>query len=210
MGIIEFDNVGKCFKKNWVLRNISLSFESGKIYGLLGSNGSGKTMMMKIITGMVTPTEGIVWVEGRRVGIDVDIPDSIGAIIEVPGFLPNLSAFDNLKYLAELRSIISDDTIYETIRVVGLDPYSKKRVGKFSLGMKQRLGVAQAIMEDPNILLLDEPMNGLDSQGVSDVRRLLMEKKATGKTIILASHHMEDIDTLCDCVYKLENGKIIS
>ncbi len=210
MAIIELDNVGKRFKEKWVLKNITLSFDAGKIYGLIGRNGSGKTMMMKIITGMVSPSEGTVQVEGKRVGADVDIPDSIGAIIEVPGFLPDMSAMNNLKYLAGLRGIIGEDTIRKTIEIVGLDPDSKKRVGKFSLGMRQRLGIAQAIMEDPNILLLDEPMNGLDNQGVNDVRELLKGKRKEGKTIILASHHLDDIDALCDCVYTLDNGRLIS
>lgn len=209
MSIIELNNIGKCFKDSWALKNITLAFDAGKIYGLVGRNGSGKTVMMKIIAGMIVPTEGTVIVEGKRIGTDVEMPESVGAIIEVPGFLPDVSAFRNLKYLAGLRGLINDDTIYKTIKEVGLDPTNKKRVGKYSLGMRQRLGIAQAIMEDPRILLLDEPMNGLDNQGVREIRQLLKRKKEDGKTIILSSHHREDIDELCDCVYALEGGRLI-
>lgn len=209
MNSIEMNQVGKRFKDTWVLQDITLSFDSGKIYGLVGRNGSGKTMIMKLIAGMATPTTGTITVEGKRLGTDIDIPDSLGAIIEVPGFLGDMSGWRNLKYLASLRNAIDDEAIRRAMRLVGLDPNDKKRVGKYSLGMRQRLGIAQAIMEKPHILLLDEPMNGLDNQGVEDVRQLLRQFREQGMTIILASHHREDIDALCDEVYMLNEGKLV-
>ncbi|MCD7769464.1 MAG: ATP-binding cassette domain-containing protein [Oscillospiraceae bacterium] len=210
MSMIELNKVGKQFKDTWVLQDITMSVEAGSICGLVGRNGSGKTMIMKLIAGMVAPTAGSISVEGKRLGTDVDIPDSLRAIIEVPGFLGNMSGFRNLQYLASPRKQIDDDAICRTMEQVGLDPNDKKRVGKYSLGMRQRLGIAQAIMEQPRILLLDEPMNGLDNQGVQDIRALMKELRDQGKAILLASHHREDIDQLCDRVYTLDGGRMVS
>ena len=165
-------------------------------------------MLLKSICGLVRINEGTIYVDGKEVGSEIDVPESVGAIIEVPGFLPNLSGFANLKYLAKLKNIITDQAIRETLTLVGLDPNSRKHVGKYSLGMRQRLGIAQAIMEDPNVLLLDEPMNGLDQQGVDDMKVLLNKLRTQGKTIILASHHSEDIEELCDIVYKMDGGRL--
>lgn len=206
MGCIEIQNAGKCFKSVWVFRNVNASFSNGKIYGLIGYNGSGKTMLLKSICGLVRLSEGSILVDGETVGVTVDVPASVGAIIEVPGFLPHLTGFANLKYLARLKNQIDDDKIRETINLVGLDPNSRKHVGKYSLGMRQRLGIAQAIMEDPDILILDEPMNGLDREGIDHVRTLLKSLRDQGKTIILASHSREDIAALCDVVYQLDAG----
>ena len=208
MEYIEILNAGKCFKGNWVFQNVNASFAKGQIYGLIGYNGSGKTMLLKSICGLVRLSEGAILVDGEEVGVTIDVPASVGAIIEVPGFLPYLSGFANLKYLAKLKNQIDDSVIRDTIRLVGLNPDSRKHVGKYSLGMRQRLGIAQSIMENPDLLLLDEPMNGLDQQGVSDVKSLLMKLRLQGKTIILASHHSEDIDELCDVVYRMGGGKI--
>lgn len=208
MEYIEILNAGKCFKGNWVFQNVNASFAKGQIYGLIGYNGSGKTMLLKSICGLVRLSEGAILVDGEEVGVKIDVPASVGAIIEVPGFLPYLSGFANLKYLAKLKNQIDDSVIRDTIRLVGLNPDSRKHVGKYSLGMRQRLGIAQSIMENPDILLLDEPMNGLDQQGVSDIKSLLMKLRLQGKTIILASHHSEDIDELCDVVYRMGGGKI--
>ncbi len=210
MNIIEVKDVGKCFKGVWVLDKVTLSFEKGKIHGLVGRNGSGKTMIMKIIAGLVSPTVGTIRVNGKIIGVEQDIPDSLGAIIEVPGFLPNLSGLKNLQYLAGLRDVISDAEIRKAMQLVSLNPDDKKPTGKYSLGMKQRLGIAQAIMENPDVILLDEPMNGLDIQGVQDIRQVLCGLRDEGKTIILSSHHMEDIEALCDTVTQLDNGRIIS
>lgn len=203
---ICIENAGKCIKDVCIFQNVSLSCEGGNIYGLIGKNGAGKTMLLKSICGLTKLSTGTINVNGKVVGRDIDMPESIGVIIEIPGFLPNLSGFSNLKYLAGLKNIIGEAQIKEAMCTVGLDPNSRKRVGKYSLGMRQRLGIAQAIMENPGILLLDEPMNGLDNRGVDDMKKLLVELKNQGKLIIIASHHMEDISQLCDKVYIMENG----
>ena len=208
MNKIEIKNVTKKFKQATVLDNITLSFQEGKIHGLVGRNGSGKTMLLKCICGFVPITSGSITIDGKLIGSDVDIPENIGIIIEAPGFLPQYSGFKNLKLLAMIRGKISDGKIIDSIRQVGLDPDSKKHVGKYSLGMRQRLGIAQALMEDPDILILDEPMNGLDNNGVVDIRGLLLDIKLHGKTIILASHNQADIDELCDTVCELDLGRI--
>ena len=184
-------------------------FYPGKIYGFVGRNGSGKTVLMKMILGFIKPTSGTIKVNGKQVGKEIDIPDDIGAIIETPGFLPEYSAFQNLKLMAMIRGKITSERIRETIKLVGLDPDSKKHVGKYSLGMRQRLGIAQAIMEDPQILLLDEPLNGLDNEGVEEMRNVLLKQKEQGKLIIIASHSKEDIDILCDEIFRFDHGKII-
>lgn len=199
----------KKIKDTYIYQDIDFSCEEGTITGLIGRNGAGKTMLLRSICGLTSYNSGEIFVLGKRVGYDVEIPESIGVIIEVPGFLPNMSGYKNLKYLADIKGQINKEQIYKVIRQVGLDPDEKKRVGKYSLGMRQRLGIAQAIMEDPEILLLDEPMNGLDNKGVDDVKTILKELKNEKKTIILASHHMEDINELCDSVYVLDSGKIV-
>ncbi len=208
MEAIRIENAGKCIKGTWIFQNVTVSFESGKIHGLIGRNGAGKTMLMKSICGLTRISTGTITVQGKKVGVETDIPDSIGAILDAPGFLPNLSGFENLKYLAGLRGRIGDDKIRETIELVGLSAQSRKHVGKYSLGMRQRLGIAQAIMEDPDILLLDEPMNGLDNQGVEDMRALFRRLREEGKTILLASHHKEDIEELCDTVCSMDRGML--
>ena len=203
---IEVQNVVKRFRDQVVLKNVSISFEKGKIHGFVGRNGSGKTVLFKCICGLMHPEEGVILVNGKRVGRDVDMPENIGAIIEAPGFLPNYSGYKNLRFLANIRRKIGKEEILNVLKTVGLDPESRKHVGKYSLGMRQRLGIAQAIMEDPEILILDEPMNGLDNAGVQDIRALLLELKAQGKTILLASHNHEDIAALCDTVHEMDGG----
>ena len=203
---IEVQNVVKRFRDQVVLKNISISFEKGQIHGIVGRNGSGKTVLFKCICGLMHPEEGVILVNGKRVGRDVDMPEDIGAIIEAPGFLPNYSGYKNLRFLANIRRKIGKEEILSVLKTVGLDPESRKHVGKYSLGMRQRLGIAQAIMEDPEILILDEPMNGLDNAGVQDIRALLLKLKEQGKTILLASHNHEDIATLCDTVHEMDGG----
>ena len=203
---IEVQNVVKRFRDQVVLKNVSISFEKGQIHGIVGRNGSGKTVLFKCICGLMHPEEGVILVNGKRVGRDVDMPEDIGAIIEAPGFLPNYSGYRNLRFLANIRRKIGKEEILNVLKTVGLDPESRKHVGKYSLGMRQRLGIAQAIMEDPEILILDEPMNGLDNAGVQDIRALLLELKAQGKTILLASHNHEDIAALCDTVHEMDGG----
>lgn len=203
---IEVQNAVKRFRDQVVLKNVSISFEKGQIHGIVGRNGSGKTVLFKCICGLMHPEEGVILVNGKRVGRDVDMPEDIGAIIEAPGFLPNYSGYKNLRFLANIRRKIGKEEILNVLKTVGLDPESRKHVGKYSLGMRQRLGIAQAIMEDPKILILDEPMNGLDNAGVQDIRALLLELKAQGKTILLASHNHEDIAALCDTVHEMDGG----
>lgn len=206
---IEVQNGVKRFRDQVVLKNVSISFEKGQIHGIVGRNGSGKTVLFKCICGLMHPEEGVILVNGKRVGRDVDMPEDIGAIIEAPGFLPNYSGYKNLRFLANIRRKIGKEEILNVLKTVGLDPESRKHVGKYSLGMRQRLGIAQAIMEDPEILILDEPMNGLDNAGVQDIRALLLELKAQGKTILLASHNHEDIAALCDTVHEMDGGVLL-
>ena len=206
---IEVQNVVKRFRDQVVLKNVSISFEKGQIHGIVGRNGSGKTVLFKCICGLMHPEEGVILVNGKRVGRDVDMPEDIGAIIEAPGFLPNYSGYKNLRFLANIRRKIGKEEILNVLKTVGLDPESRKHVGKYSLGMRQRLGIAQAIMEDPEILILDEPINGLDNAGVQDIRALLLELKAQGKTILLASHNHEDIAALCDTVHEMDGGVLL-
>lgn len=200
---IEVEHVYKSFGKEQVLKNISFKIPSGSIYGVVGNNGSGKTVLMKCICGFMKCDRGRIVVNGRQVGKEVDFPDRLGVIIETPGFIPNLSGYKNLKILAALKGRIGKKEIRETIRRVGLDPDMKKPVAKYSLGMRQRLGIAQAIMENPSVLVLDEPLNGLDRYGVLEIRSLLKELKADGKSILLASHNAQDIEELCDHVQDL-------
>ena len=203
---IQVENVSKSFGETKVLSDINVTFEKGMVHGLIGRNGSGKTMLMKGICGFVPVSSGEITIDGQRLKKDIDFPKNIGVIIETPGFLPSYSAYRNLKFLADIQGKISKEQIYDAIRKVGLDPESKKHVGKYSLGMRQRLGLAQAIMEDPDILILDEPMNGLDNDGVSEMRDYLLALKASGKTIIIASHSAEDIAVLCDTVHEMNKG----
>lgn len=208
MNIIKVENMSLKIKKDVILNNININFEKGKIHGLIGRNGSGKTMLMKCICGFVKVTSGQVIVDNKIIGKDCDFPDNIGVIIETPGFIPYYSGFKNLKLLAKINNKITDDDIRKAMESVGLNPNLKRAVGKYSLGMRQRLGLGQAIMENPQILILDEPMNGLDKEGVEDMRKYLIELRNQGKTIILASHSSEDISVLCDTVNEMDKGEI--
>lgn len=200
---IKVSHVYKAFGKEQVLQDISFTIPEGQIYGVVGNNGSGKTVLMKCICGFLKCDCGVIEVNGKRVGKDVDFPDHLGVIIEAPGFLPNLTGYKNLKILASLKARIGKEEIRATMQKVGLDPDMKKPVSKYSLGMRQRLGIAQAIMENPDILILDEPFNGLDRYGVVEIRELLKQLKADGKAILLASHNAQDIEELCDDVMDL-------
>ena len=204
--VIEISHVNKNFRDNKVLKDVSLRCESGKIYGLVGHNGSGKTVLFKIICGFLSCDEGTVSVDGKVMGKDKDMLTEAGIIIEDPGFLRNWSAYHNLEFLYTIRNKKDKAYLYSVLKKVGLDPKMKRPVGKFSLGMRQRFAIAQAIMENPGILILDEPMNGLDKNGVEEIRRLLLQMKQENKLIILASHNREDIDVLCDEVYEMEDG----
>lgn len=205
---IMIEHISKSFRKIPVLTDVSAGFERGKIHGIIGHNGSGKTVLMKIICGLTDADSGEVFINGERQKNGSAYKFNIGAIIETPGFLPTQSGFKNLQYLASIHNKIGDEEIKNVMKQVNLEPDDKKPVGKYSLGMRQRLGLAQAIMEDPDILILDEPMNGLDKDGVKDMRQYLLELKARGKTILIASHSAEDIDALCDTVCEMEKGKL--
>lgn len=207
--VIQVEHAVKNYRETKALDDVSLSFEKGKIHGIIGRNGSGKTVLFRCICGLTSLTSGTIRVNGKVVGKQVDFPQEIGMIIENPGFLPNYSGYDNLKMLAGIRRVIGKKEIQEVMEFVGLDPKSRKWVGKYSLGMRQRLGIAQAIMENPKILILDEPMNGLDNKGVEEIRALLLKLKGEGKTILLASHNREDIAVLCDTVHEMDHGKLV-
>lgn len=206
--VIEIKNATKQFREEVALDGINLHIEREKIIGIVGRNGSGKTVLLKCIVGLMPLTKGEIYVDGKRVTVSGKASSDIGMIIETPGFLPNYNAFKNLWLLAAINKKITKAKVKSCLILVGLDPNSKKRVGKFSLGMRQRLGIAQAIMEHPAILLLDEPMNGLDNAGVEDMRALFLKLKDEGVTIILASHNKEDIEFLCDHVYSMDKGRI--
>lgn len=204
---IKIEHVSKQFRSETVVKDVSVELEGGNIYGIVGKNGSGKTVLLKMIAGYLHPAPGAVYVGKQRIGDDIDFPRNMGLIIETPGFLSQYSGYDNLKYLADIRGVIGKDEIWKAMERVGLDPKSHKKVGKYSLGMRQRLGIAQAIMEDPDILLLDEPMNGLDQKGIEEIRELLQELRQEGKLIIITSHYKEDVE-ICDKVFQMNNGEL--
>lgn len=203
-GGILVEHVEKSFGKERVLREVSLTVPPGEIVGVVGGNGSGKTVLMKCICGFFRPDKGEIIVNGKRVGRDCDFPPSLGVIIETPGFIPTMSGYRSLKTLAALRGLIGRREILAVLERVGLRESMRKPVGKYSLGMRQRLGLAQAVMEDPAVLVLDEPFNGLDKDTVEDMRGLLLGLRDRGKAILLASHNGEDIRTLCGRVYEME------
>ena len=207
--MIEISHVSKSFQTYRALDDISLDIEKGKIYGIIGRNGSGKTVLFKCICGFLKTDSGEIKVDGKIIGKEIEAPQNAGIIIENPGFLSAYSGYQNLKFLADINKKIGKQEIRDVLEKVGLDPTIKKPVGKYSLGMRQRLGIAQAIMENPSLLILDEPMNGLDYQGVKDVRKILLDLKEEGKTILLASHNREDIAFLCDETVHIDHGKLV-
>ena len=204
--VIQAAKVTKYFGEDCVLKEADLILRKGEVCGIVGNNGSGKTVLMKCICGFLPVTSGTIWVQGKNIGKEVDFPESLGAIIESPGFLTDLTGFRNLEILASMNRRITSAQIRLVMKKVGLDPDMKKSVAKYSLGMRQRLGIAQAIMEEPELFVLDEPFNGLDKHGVEDMRKILLELKSQGKTILLASHNEEDIRILCDRVFEMDGG----
>ncbi|GAC41780.1 ATP-binding cassette domain-containing protein [Paenibacillus popilliae] len=205
---INVINVTKIMKKQAVLSNINMTFEAGKIYGIVGHNGSGKTMLFKSICGFIKPTSGEITVWDQSIGKKSVFPEHVGVLLETPGFLPHKSGLENLAYLAFINNKINKAQIKDSLAKVGLQPDDNKKVKNYSLGMRQRLGIAQAIMEQPKIIILDEPMNALDQDGIQLITNMLLNKKKEGCTILLATHHESDIHSLCDYVYRLENGVI--
>lgn len=206
---IQLTNISKTFGKQTVLQPLTMGFEEGMIHGIIGRNGSGKTVLMKMILGILQPTTGTVIVGDKRIGKDVDFPEIAGAIIETIEFIPYMSAYQNLADIAAMRGNLSKTQIKEVLEMVGLGNVGRKHVSKFSMGMRQRLAIAQAVMESPKLLILDEPMNGMDEKGVEEMRRLILARKAAGTTIILSSHNIEDIRILCDQVYRIDAGVVM-
>lgn len=207
---IELRKVSKSFGHRRILREVSLSVERGKTVGLVGANGSGKSVLFKILCGFEKPDKGDVYVRGRQLGKNGrDFPDNMGVFINSPGFIGIYSGFQNLKFLADIQGRIGEAEIAEAMDKVGLDPSDKTKVAHYSLGMKQKLGLAQAIMEVQDILILDEPFNALDYKTYEDVRTIIRMLKAEGKTIFLTSHRYKDIDQLCDQVYSIEDGRLM-
>nr|WP_300864184.1 ATP-binding cassette domain-containing protein [uncultured Acetatifactor sp.] len=204
--VIEVKNVSKSFKGIPVLNDINITCRSGKIYGIIGYNGSGKTVLFKCICGFLHVDSGEISVNGRVMGKEMDMLEHAGIIIEEPGYIRNLSGYRNLEYLYRITHKKDPAVIHSIMLKVGLDPQSRKKVCHYSLGMRQRLAIAQATMEDQAILILDEPMNGLDKEGVAEMRKFFLEQKERGKLILLASHNKDDIELLCDEVYEMNHG----
>lgn len=203
---VSVERVTKRFGELTAVNGVSAAFERGKIHGIIGRNGSGKTVLFKCICGLYPVTEGSITVLGQTIGNGKTVPKGVGAIIETPGFLPNCTGYQNLRYLRELTGKVDKQKIREAIATAGLDPNLKRHVGKYSLGMRQRLGLAQVLMDDPELLILDEPMNGLDKYGVAQMRELFLELKDKGKTILIASHNPDDTRILCDTLHEMDAG----
>ncbi len=205
---IELDHISKTIKGADVLVDISMTLNSGNIIGFRGVNGSGKTMLMRMIAGLIRPTKGTVAIDGKILGKDISFPPSIGALIENPAFLEWYSGFENLRILASIRSRVTDAEIKETMTEVGLDPENKKAYKKYSLGMKQRLGIAAAVMERPDLILLDEPTNALDVDGVEMAKKVLQKEKRRGALIILCCHDTEILNSMADEIYHIQEGRL--
>lgn len=203
---LDIKNLSKKFKDVYVLKDINLTFESGKIYGFTGRNGSGKSVLLKIICGFYTPTSGEVLLDNYNYILNNDFPKSTRCLIEKPNFLPDLTGYENLKLLASIENKIGDKEIMDTIEKLNLKEEINKKYSKYSLGTKQKLGIAQVLMEDPKLIVLDEPLNGIENETAKEVRKILNEEKKKDKIIIVASHIKEDIDTLADVVYNIDNG----
>ncbi|MBQ8558691.1 MAG: ATP-binding cassette domain-containing protein [Tyzzerella sp.] len=205
---IEINNYTKILSKTTVLNDISIKMDKGKVYGFQGCNGSGKTMLMRAICGLISPTKGEVIIDNKPLSKKNSFPDSVGILIENPGFLSYYSGFKNLKIIAQIKNMITDETIRATMSKLGLDPYDNKKYGKYSLGMKQKLGIAAAIMEEPEIIILDEPFNALDEKSVTIVGNEILNLRNKNKLIILACHDSKELEYLCDEIFVIENGKI--
>lgn len=206
---IILDRVSKKINGRIILNDISLQMESGYIYGICGRNGSGKTMLFRAISGLMRIDSGTIYVNGKLLHRDFEVIPNLGIILEKSGFYYDMNGMENLKYLASFKKIINMEDIVESLRRVGLDPFDKRSYGKYSMGMKQRLAIAQAIMESPDIILLDEPTNGLDEEGVLKIRNIILEEKQRGALIMIASHNKEDIGLLCDKIYNISAGRLV-
>ncbi|KGX87697.1 ATP-binding cassette domain-containing protein [Pontibacillus litoralis] len=207
--MIKVVNLTKNIKKNKVLHNVNYNFEGGKIYGLFGKNGSGKTMLLRAISGLIIPTQGEVHINGKQLHQDISFPPSCGVIIENMSLLPQCTGVKNLEILAKIKKIASKEEIINTIERVGLDPTSNLKVGKYSLGMRQRLNIAQAIFEKPDMILLDEPTNAIDDSGVELIYDILQTERNRGAAVIVASHQKEEIAPFCDQILTMQNGELL-
>lgn len=207
--MIQLQNVTKKIKENTVLDNVSYTFKSGFVYGLYGQNGSGKTMLLRAISGLINLDSGSIFIDGEKLHDKIEFPPETGIVIENMELLPECSAKRNLQMLAKIKNIADEKDIIFSLERVGLDPDSDKKVKKFSLGMKQRLNIAQAIFENQKIILLDEPTNALDEEAVQLIYKIIREEKSRGATIIVATHHKEDLKEVCDVILKIAEGKIV-
>ena len=207
---VSVKNVSKCLGGNEVLKNVSIEVSPGSVVGLQGVNGSGKTMLMRVVCGLVRPTEGEILIDGQRLGSDVAFPPSLGMLIEAPAFMGYLSGFDNLDLIAKIKGVAASDDLRRALELVGLDPDDKKKFRKYSLGMKQRLGIAAAIMEKPKLLVLDEPTNALDEAGVEMLKRVVSMAASSGREVLLSSHDAGVLDELADRVYCMRDGAVVS
>lgn len=198
----------KYIKKALILDDVNIQLTGGKIYGLKGPNGSGKTMLMRLLCGLIRPTTGEVWIDGKKLGKDMDFPESVGLLIENPAFLPNYTGYENLELLAQIRGKIGAEQICQSLLEVGLDPHDPRKYRKYSLGMKQRLGIAAAIMEKPDLLIVDEPTNALDDSGVEQICTILRRERERGALVVIACHDSILLQTLSDEIYKIYEGKV--
>lgn len=206
---IEVKQVSKEFKKQMVLKDINVTFESGNIYGLIGRNGSGKSVFLKLLCALYCPTKGEILFDGENVIKEKKFPPSTGALIEKPSFIGDLTGFENLKLLASIQKKIGEDEINQILKKVELYEEKDKKYSKYSLGMKQKLGIAQALMEDPEIIILDEPFSGVEDETARSLRNLLLEEKKKGKLIIVATHMKEDLEKLATVTYRFQNGQMV-
>lgn len=206
---LEIKNLSKSISGKSILEHIDLEMDRGRIYGLRGKNGSGKTMLMRSICGLILPTEGTIRINGEILHKDISFPRSIGALIENPGFIAEYSGFKNLSTLASIKKAVTTEEIRSLMQKMELDPDDKKKFKKYSLGMKQKIGIIAAIMEQPELIVLDEPINALDEKSVNIVKELLLEQRKRGALIIISCHDKEELEFLADEVFCLENGKVI-
>lgn len=209
MSYLEIKNLSKTLKGRKILDDISLKFDRGKIYGIKGRNASGKTMLFRAISGLMLPSEGTITINGQQLGKDISFPPSMGLILEYPGFLPYYTGYRNLEILAKIKNEIGKEEIKRSLEDVGLDPADKRTFKKYSLGMKQRLGIAQALMENPDLIILDEPYNALDLESVQKFKELLISLKEQNKLILVTSHDKEELEFLADEIITIDQGKII-
>jgi ABC-2 type transport system ATP-binding protein len=206
--VIELVNVSKKFKNRTILQDVNLNILKGQSIGIIGPNGSGKSVLFKLIAGFIKPDKGDVYIRGQKLGKDFDFPNDTGVLINNPGYIGLYSGLKNLKFLSEINNKIDENKVRETMRLVGLDPDDKTRVSAYSLGMKKKLGIAQAIMEDQNIIILDEPFNALDIKSYKDAKNIIKNQQEKGHTILLTSHNQADIEELCEEKYIIIENKL--